>query len=724
MEEHQRSSFRRDVEGLRAVAILLVVLYHVGLVPGGYVGVDVFFVISGFLITGQLTKELRSGGKLSFAGFYARRARRILPAATLCTITTVAVSAVVLSPLEARRVLTDAVTALVFGANFRFAANGSNYFSASLPPSPLQHYWSLSVEEQFYVFWPLLLVASSLVWVRRRSPDRRRRGSHASAGARSPAFGFVAVALVVVAGTSLTASILQTSSSTAWAYYSILTRAWELATGALIAMAASSMRRLDGRVAAGLTWAGLASIAVAAARFSDATPYPGYAAVLPVLGAAAVVAGGEAARRTRRGASHARTEHAAGSRGAGAELILGTSPFQRIGSWSYSWYLWHWPALILAPAMLGHALSRLGALVVAALSLVIAVASFVLVERPIRRMQGIVRRPAFGLTAGGSFIGAGLSVVLLSSLTLPSLVGGARADPLVPKAVLTRAQLDRDLRAGVETKNVPSNLTPAVTRAASDLPLIGTNGCSLQEAGVESKPCVYGDARSSTKVVMFGDSHMSAWFPALRMLSRQQHWALEVFTKSGCPPVEVNIELTWESQPYPQCSEWRHNTEMQIAALHPALVIVTWARYLEYPEARPLSGVPRTYKTIWQDGVGAIFQFLEKHASRVVFLSDSPTMLQLVPDCVAAHSNDVTSCVTPARRATLFPAVKAEEKAIAQQDGVTYIDPFSWFCAPTGCPAIVGQYILYQDNSHMVPAWSEFLEPMLADSILPVMRSH
>ena len=175
--EHQR--FRPDVEGLRAVAIVLVVLYHVhaGLAPGGYVGVDVFFVISGFLITGQLVRELRTDGRISFLAFYARRARRILPAAMLTVIVTAVASALLLNPLAAKRALDDVLSAIYFGANVHFAAQGADYFNAGLSPSPIQHFWSLAVEEQFYIVWPLLLVVSSLVWLRSTTSEQTRASS-------------------------------------------------------------------------------------------------------------------------------------------------------------------------------------------------------------------------------------------------------------------------------------------------------------------------------------------------------------------------------------------------------------------------------------------------------------------------------------------------------------------------------------------------------------------
>jgi peptidoglycan/LPS O-acetylase OafA/YrhL len=696
---HQQ--FRPDVEGLRAVAILLVVLYHVhtALVPGGYVGVDVFFVISGFLITGQLTRELQTRRRVSFLAFYARRARRILPAAMLTVMVTALASALLLNPLAAQRALTDGLSAIYFGANFHFAAVGASYFNQGISPSPFQHFWSLSVEEQFYAVWPLLLVASSLVWLGgRRQLDREQR--------RRPAMPAVMLALAGVAAASLIFSIHQTATNPSWAYFSILTRGWELAIGAMVALALPWIRRVDRRLAIPLTWAGVAVIALAAASFSGSTPYPGDRALAPVLGAAAVIAGGSAA----------------GARRLGAEALLGTAPFQRVGAWSYSWYLWHWPALILAPALVGHPLSEWEAFAVAAVSLLIAVLSFFVVERPIRRLRVVVRRPALGLACGGALAAVTVAVVAVSGSLVGPLVSRARAASprLTASHQLTPAQLEADLAQGARTTKVPSNLTPPLATATRALPLIVLNGCHLQHPGVRSKPCVYGDAASKTSVVLFGDSHAAAWFPALAEIAQQQHWRLVDISKAGCPPPEVNIDFSGAL--YTQCTQWRRNAMAQIAAMHPALVFLTWARYIEEPEARPLAGVPGGYGSTWLNGVAAIFSFLRAHASHVLFISDTPTIKEWAPDCVSGHLTDVEACLTSRRATVRYPQVKAAELALARREGIQSFDPASLFCTPWVCPVIVGNIIMYRDNEHMTPQWSRFIAPVLADTLVPILE--
>lgn len=708
-----RHGFRPDVEGLRAVAVLLVVLFHCRAgIPGGYVGVDVFFVISGFLITTQLVRELRQTGRISFRGFYARRARRILPAATVTTIVTVVVAGLLLPPLAAIRVFGDARAAAVFGANIHFAARDADYFSADLPPSPLQHYWSLSVEEQFYFVWPLLLVVSSLVWlgVRRRSTraahaDARYDGGATRPISAQPRFRVVIVILAAVAALSFVGSVLETPQSSPLAYYSLGTRAWELAAGALVALSLPLAARLESRLAGALTWIGVACIAMAAMAFSNSTPYPGDAALLPVAGAAAIIFAGSAARKRW-----------------GAEALLGTAPFQRLGAWSYSWYLWHWPVLILAPALLGHALSIMEALTMALISLVIAVLSFVLVERPIRRMQLFVRRPSLGLTGGAALVASSLAAVALAGPVFASLHAGPPVAPpvLVSSGSTTlTAQLSADLRAGVRTQRVPSNLDPSVTVASHDKPVIDKNGCLLVDSAVKSKGCVYGDKASHTSVVLFGDSHAAAWFPAVNRISLEHGWRLVVMAKSGCPAAAVNVVRY--GRRFTNCPLWRRDAERQMAALHPALVIVAYSQYLHGD--RPLAGVPTGYGSTWLDGTEATFRFLHRAASRVLFITDVPMLTQVAPDCVSGHMSNVRPCTVARKTGIRYPQVTHQELELAARNHIDAINSTAWFCTPHRCPVIVDNILMYRDAQHMTPQWSRFLAPVLAQAMEPIIEA-
>ena len=366
--------FRPDIEGLRAVAIVLVVLFHAGVpgVSGGFIGVDVFFVISGFVITGLLLRERRASGRTGFVAFYARRARRILPAAALVIVVSLIASRFMVGASYARLIASDARWTVIFDANFHFANVYPNYL-VNRPASPLQPFWSLAVEEQFYLVYPAFFVAM-LIAARRRAPRAT-----------------LAVGLVIIIVTSLALSIATSHLGELRAYDSSFTRAWELAIGSLVAVGTTwILSTIPKHVGLVMTWVGLACVGVASTTFSAKTIYPGVAALLPVVGAALVIAGGTVAPPW------------------GVEAVLKHPPFQWVGRWSYSWYLWHWPVLVLVALSnqtTVNATSVTTNLGLVAFSLVLAIATYFLVENPSRHSKFLSRN------ASGSLVGAGLLVM-------------------------------------------------------------------------------------------------------------------------------------------------------------------------------------------------------------------------------------------------------------------------------------------------------------------------
>jgi peptidoglycan/LPS O-acetylase OafA/YrhL len=404
--------FRPDVEGLRAVAVLLVVLFHSGVstLSGGYIGVDVFFVISGFVITGVLLRERSSTGRTSILAFYGRRCRRILPAATLVIVVTVALSYYFLGIGGGGRTATDGRWATVFLANFHFSSLGTNYLAAQQPPSPLQNYWSLSVEEQFYVVYPTLFLA--LAGLRTRLSLRTRL-----------AFG-----LVVIIGASFAFSIIDTSSHPTSAYFSPFTRAWELALGALVAVGTPWIKKtIPSRVAAFSSWAGLGAVLYGAIAFGAQTAYPGSLVAIPVAGAALIIAGGVTAGRF------------------GVEALLGLVPFRAVGKLSYSLYLWHWPILIIAAEYAGKTTlsvpDNLGWDLVA---LVASAVTYVVVENPVRHAKALrrVRWASVGL-------GAVLVAVALGAVTLQSDLATASQSSAGTAAIVPGDRLPEASRSAV-----------------------------------------------------------------------------------------------------------------------------------------------------------------------------------------------------------------------------------------------------------------------------------
>jgi peptidoglycan/LPS O-acetylase OafA/YrhL len=384
--------FRPDVQGLRAISILLVVLFHADIpgVRGGYVGVDVFFVISGFVITGLLLRERETAGSTSFRSFYSRRARRIIPAASVVIIVTVLAAYIFIGSAAGRQSGVDGQWAAVFLANFHFAAEQTNYLASQSPPSPLQNYWSLAVEEQFYIVFPTIffLVAGRFA----RTSLRARIGS---------------VLTVAVIG-SYVASILYTSANPASAFFSPFTRIWELALGGLLAAGTSHLRRLPPSVAAVLSWIGLGAVLVSALVFTSATAYPGSLAAIPVVGAALIIAGGTAQPAW------------------GVEVLLRQRPLQFLGLISYSLYLWHWPILVVAAESRGVTTlpvwDNVALLVVA---LVVAIVSYQVIENPLRHSVALISRRWASIMLGGCLVLSTLAVTTVAvAATKPAITGG------------------------------------------------------------------------------------------------------------------------------------------------------------------------------------------------------------------------------------------------------------------------------------------------------------
>jgi peptidoglycan/LPS O-acetylase OafA/YrhL len=374
--------FRPDVQGLRAVAVAFVVYYHAGFpgLHGGFVGVDVFFVISGFVITGLLLREREGRKKTSLMRFYARRARRILPASCLVIIVTVLASWHWLGVVGTESVRTSGEWSAVFLANFHAISVGTNYFSQGTSGSPLLHYWSLAVEEQFYLVYPALFILVAAIYKNRGLRPR------------------LAIALVIVIVASLTFSILDTHNAPINAYYSPFARAWELALGGLVAVGTSVLRKVPVLLATVMTWLGLAGIVTAGLVLSSSTSYPGSAVALPAFATGLVLAGGAVAPRF------------------GAEVVLGRWLMLRGGDISYSLYLWHYPILIIATEQAFSPLPTTTRLWLVGLAVILSVASYYLVENPLRHMPALRARPWRSLAMGAGLI---LGTVLICAYVVP-----------------------------------------------------------------------------------------------------------------------------------------------------------------------------------------------------------------------------------------------------------------------------------------------------------------
>ncbi|MDQ1539312.1 MAG: hypothetical protein QOH29_38 [Actinomycetota bacterium] len=687
LEPARRPSIRRDIEGLRAVAVIVVVLYHAKLgVHGGYVGVDVFFVISGFLITRQLLGEVGRSGTLSLSRFYARRIKRLLPASATVVVATLIGSLLWISPLRLGNIVRDAVATSFYAINYRLAVQGTDYLASTAPPSPLQHYWSLAVEEQYYLVWPVLLLVLTTLWAR-----RRRRDADGNPTQSTPPRALLGGVLGTIFVLSLLLSVWLTHQSAPWAYFSLPSRAWELAAGALVAVYAERLVRLPVAVAAIASWIGIVLIAESAMTFNDLTPFPGIAAALPVGGAALVIGAGCAGPRL------------------GAEWLLRAAPFQLGGRLSYSWYLWHWPAIILVPAAVGHPLHTKSAIAVIAASFVLAWLTYHLVENPIRRKEILSRVPRKGLALGAALSGGTVAVALVVILVVPAAAGsGPRQSVPSSAAPGFATQIAGFVGAAVKTRVVPSNLTPALEVVGGDRPAIGS--CHVSIPSTKSGTCAFGDTGSSTTVVLFGDSHAAQWYPALQKIAVANSWKLVVLTKSDCPSVDVAMYNRALKRTYTECVTWRARAIQRIHDLHPRMVVMSSS--ITTTNVATSGGA--AFEAAWLTGTTSMVRDVESAGATVAWIGDTPQPKGDAPDCVATKLKDVRPCMNNAVSAQPDPTRRTQTMKTAAAAGAQVIDPTSWACPGTVCPVVVGNLLVYRDNSHLSTAYVDWLAPLLA----------
>ena len=661
-------TFRPDVEGLRAVAVGAVLLYHAGVpwVGGGFVGVDVFFVISGYLITGLLLRELEGRGTLSLRTFYARRARRLLPSLALVLVTVSVLAWLVLPPVRRATVYGDVVAAALYVVNWWFVHTTVDYSAAGMQASPVQHIWSLAVEEQFYLAWPLLMLGVA-AWPRGRGSLRSR--------------------LLVVVGAVTAASfgycVLLTATEAGRAYFSTFTRGWELGVGALLAVALA--RSEPGRVPARglLALLGLGAIAAAVVGFDDATLFPGAWALLPSLGAAAVVLAGSG-----------------GGAPTGPQRLLASAPMRHVGRLSYTWYLWHWPLLVFAEARWGRLGPVAGLLVVAA-SYLPTLATHRLVEERFRRSARLARRPALAL---------GVGLVCTGLVTVVG-VGLSAATPVVPTASAKEAPGAKapGVRSSLQTR--ADRVRPAPQDAAQDRGRVYDAGCLVHREDTSSPRCVFGAEDSPRTAVLFGDSHAMQWFPALVRVVRRSDWRLVVLTKAACPPSDAPIFNPKLKRRFTECDRWRGAALHRVERIHPDLVVTGSAT--DYGvvdhDGGELGGAESRARL--RSGYHGVLRRLRDASARVIALQDIPHHRAQVPDCVAGHLRHLDACAIPEDVAVTFtPLADAAHRTA----GVGVVDPTPELCPHGTCPGVMGNVLMYRDAGHLTATYVRSLDDWLA----------
>lgn len=641
--------FRPDIEGLRGIAVLIVVAYHVGIkgFQGGFVGVDVFFVLSGYLITSLLMQEVRKTGRISFSNFYARRVRRLLPAAALTIFAVMALSITLASPLEQFTFSRAARATALYVSNVWLTLESLDYFGPGVASNPLLHTWSLAVEEQFYFIWPAI-IWFGLCRLRTR---------------RALIWTMLAVSLV-----SFAVSVLVTHWNAPWAFFGSPARAWEFGLGGLASLyfretAPNSQRRFW----LGVGWLGIAAIVISSLFLNGQMPFPGYLATLPVLGTVCALVAG--ASRPGEGIGHI-TDHPV---------------MQHIGKLSYSWYLWHWPALVFLGFLVPLASIWLK-LCAAAAALGMAAVTKVTVEDPVRYNRWLVVRPR-------------LSIALALLLTIS-----------------TAAIATYEKGRAVQAMNLPAQ--KAITQAVN-VDVLPNDACLVPLADSRVQECYGGDKQANEQIVLFGDSKAAHWFPALNVIAQQKKWKLISLVKANCPAAMVDVYNVRLRRTESECTEWRNSAIARIEGLKPRLVVMSGA--IAYIKGTAGGDFGTLTSLQWEEGTNRALSVLKRYDIPVLLIRDSPNEGINTPVCLsraAAHAwYPIAACTTIAAKALDDGVRDVELKSVNSFSNAFYAD-FSPALCPSGlCTPILDGMVVYRDRSHLTFAMSQMLASSLQGQI-------
>jgi peptidoglycan/LPS O-acetylase OafA/YrhL len=694
---------RLDIQGLRMVAVLTVFANHLWDWPrGGFVGVDVFFVISGFLITGNLMRSAETTGTVSFKKFYWNRVRRIVPAATVVLILTYVVCLLVFLPFRAHQVGVDSLFAFIFMANWHFAIHDTNYFAAGDAVSPIQHYWSLSIEEQFYFVWPALIFVISLIVVRKVWTHYHRM---LLAGG----------VMVVIIAASLGWAIYETATAPTWAYFSTFARVWELGVGALLATAVGALAHIPDKLKPLLSWAGVGL--VAASLFfvgEDSIGFPAPWALLPVAGAALVIAAGVGGEPRY-------------------QEFLRNRVSTYIGDISYSLYLVHWPVIVILATMMEP-----GAyfyVSVLALSFGLAIASYHFVENPLRRADwGKFRESFYEIRRRRYQTERSTGYAALAALTL-SVVAftaySARPDAYEhvtppPLAEVALAEVDSSgtepnlgpLASALQSEIVEAlkatewpQLDPSMEAVISD-PAggIAISGCYGNEALTDPVTCSWGSSAAPARVVVVGDSIAGNYIMPLREIALNSGGQIQVYTLAlgGC--VFVNdLIFTSDEGRLDACPGRKQAAVDYINTTRPDVVIVS----NNYTDQR-FNGTDHILTPDeWSESMRQIVDKFRDSTKKIAFLAPPPGYV-LISECYGKRGSAPADCIGRVNEKWLSMA--EAEQVLAKSTGGTWVDSRPWFCTSGMCPSFVGSTPTKLDRTHMVPAYGVKIHPVIEES--------
>lgn len=663
-----RPGRRPDVQGMRAIAVLLVVLFHSGLTaPGGYLGVDVFFVISGFVITRLLWRELGSSGSIRLSTFYSRRVRRLLPALAIVLVVVALGSLLFQSPVGLQQqTSTIGTAAAVFLANGAlYLRVGGGYFALPNGVMPLLHTWTLAVEEQFYLFFPLTLL---LAW---------KLGHRLNERARRRFVTGVVVAIVVVSfalAVALTyAHTGDTTKLRSFAFFASPTRAWQFGVGSLLAIGEPRLARLPRPLAVAFGGIGLAAILWGAWAFDGQTAFPGFPALVPTLGAALVIAGGTATER-------------------GVARLLSNRPAIWVGDVSYGWYLWHWPAIVFT-RIVWPAASPIWLFGAATASLLPTWLSYRFIEDPIRSDRRFVGRRALVLAVA-------CCIVPLVAFRTTNLL--AKHPTTNAASLIAQHTAHFDLARGCASGNLPDD-------------------------DVTTSSCTWRVAHARGTVLLVGDSNAGQFAEPVVTAGNAAGYDVILATEPSCVFADlVMTHVDFDSQ---RCATFVRRWTDWVAAGHADLVVIAsnTTRATREPGYRfidPVTGVGSNdvneKAAIWGRGLGRTLDAIGRSHTPVVFVHTVPQFgsfdLRTCPGYVVVR--EPADCGVTRTRSSVVaeaaPALRAETTALAGRRDVHPVDLTDDLCASTTCSTNRGDFFVYRDGGHLSVAGAKAFTPRFA----------
>ncbi len=669
-KEKGTSAFRPEIEGLRAIAAILVAVFHIwlGRVSGG---VDVFFVVSSFLITSGLLGHLERFHKVDFALFWGRLIKRLVPVAFVVLITVVVASIFLMPKSRWKDTIEQVAAAAVYMENWALAFRSVDYLARHEAVSPVQHYWALSVQTQFYLVWPALVAAAA--WTARRAGVELRK--------------LLGGLLVLIFGLSLAYSIHLTAKNQPFAYFNTFARAWEFSLGALLALTIPYLR-VPATLRLMMGWAGVLAILSCGVILQVSRVFPGYAALWPTVAAVFVIVAGTSGSRF------------------GVDRLLASRPMVYLGGISYGIYLWHFPILTFCRQYAEpHPITHKAGAVILLASIGLAALSTRFIESRVREPRGSVAprgRPfAFGAACLAPIVvGLGLWSAWFLHIKHPHPMADALRRLDYPGALARNVEFKYQGRSHVEV--VPGPLQVAEDREMLDFP-----GCENRPEATEPGLCRVAGTEQEFTIAVVGGSHSAQWLPALEEIARSAGWQVITYTKSDCPFYFGRVEAAKEVS---SCREWNANVLRKVVDLHPDAVFMTSTRYDDSTEDE---FVPEGYINAWQQLAAANI--------KVVALRDNPDFEFDVSACVEIHGPDSPHCSLPRRQMLEVPS--PTDTLPNRPANVRFIDLSDYFCDRTTCPPVIGNVLIYRHMNHITATYARSLTPVLQNELTRALQS-